>query len=274
MKRQLHIVMLFILGLGPAVPGQVAGPPQVENEQFHLYLLVGQSNMAGRGVPAEQDKQAHPRVFALNRESQWVPAIEPLHFDKPQLVGVGPGLAFGKAMAEADPNVIIGLVPCAVGGSPVSVWKAGAYYAQTGVYPYDDAVRRCKAAMQRGIFKGILWHQGESDCNPQDGPLYRRRLTALIADLRRDLHDPNLSFVAGLPADAFVARKPDAALVIDAIQAVAEADEKVHWVSAQGLSCKADQVHFNADAARRLGRRYARATIQKRNIVVDKEVRE
>ena len=47
---------------------------------------------------------------------------------------------------------------------------------------------------------------------------------------------------------------------------VAEADERVFWVSATGLTCKDDQVHFNTEAARQLGRRYARAVVTKQNV--------
>lgn len=260
------ILALFSLILGRMIPGRASQVPMADKARFHLYLLIGQSNMAGRGAVAAQDKQAHPRVFALNRSNTWTPATEPLHFDKPRYVGVGPGVAFGKALAKANPNVTIGLIPCAVGGSPISVWRKGAYYEQTRVYPYDDAVERCRIAMQGGVLKGILWHQGESDSNPQDGPLYAPRLTALIANLRKDLGDPNLLFVAGTPADAFIERHPDAMLVVDAIETVAQADGNVYWVSAHGLACRADQVHFNAGAARQLGRRYAQAVLQQRNI--------
>jgi len=271
MRRRDLIGFLLFLVLGAT--GSLSAAEEVEGARakLHLYLLAGQSNMAGRGAVAEQDKTIHPRVFALNRENQWVPAREPLHFDKPTYVGVGPGLAFGKALAEADPNATIGLIPCAVGGSPISVWKQQAYHPQTGAHPYDDAIKRCRIAMQQGVLKGVLWHQGESDSNPQDGPLYAQRLTALISNLRRDLQAPNLLFVAGTPADAFIGRKPDAALVIDAIKAVAEADANVYWVSARSLACKADQVHFDADAARALGRRYAEAVIKKKNIDRDSQ---
>jgi len=242
---------------------------EVEEDAFHLYLLAGQSNMAGRGVPAELDRTAHPRVFALNRENRWVPAVEPLHFDKPAIVGVGPGLAFGKAMAQADPNVVIGLIPCAVGGSPISAWKPEAYYAATGVRPYDDAMARCRIAGQRGTFKGVLWHQGENDSNAEDGPLYAQRLTELIRQLRQDLKAPDLLFVAGTPADAFIARTPESRFVIEAIQAVAKADQRVFWVSAAGLACKDDQVHFSTEAARTLGLRYAQAMLRRQNITPD-----
>src|SRR5690606_20034235 len=61
--------------------GALQAPPGVKKENFHLYLLVGQSNMAGRGKVEEVDKEVHPRVFSLGKESTWVPAQEPLHFD-------------------------------------------------------------------------------------------------------------------------------------------------------------------------------------------------
>jgi len=271
MRRRDLIGVLLLLALGTTRPLSAVEKVEGAGAKLHLYLLAGQSNMAGRGAVAEQDKTIHPRVFALNRENQWVPAREPLHFDKPTYVGVGPGLAFGKALAEADPNVTIGLIPCAAGGSLISVWKREGYHSQTRSHPYDDAIKRCRIAVRRGVLKGVLWHQGESDSNPQDGPLYAQRLTDLISNLRRDLQSANLLFVAGTPADAFIARKPDAALVIDATKAVARADENVYWVSARGLACKADRVHFNADAARELGRRYAEAVIRRKNIDRDSQ---
>ncbi|NLZ04839.1 MAG: sialate O-acetylesterase [Phycisphaerae bacterium] len=269
MRSRFFFTLLLLGVLAGATWAQENPLPGVQKDAFHLYLLAGQSNMAGRGVLTEQDKTAHPRVFALNRENRWVPAVEPLHFDKPAIVGVGPGLAFGKAMAEADPNVIVGLVPCAVGGSPISVWRPQAHYPATGVHPYDDAIARCRIAGQRGVFKGVLWHQGESDSNAEDGPLYAQRLTELIRRLRQDLSAPDLLFVAGTPADAFIARTPDSRFVIEAIRAAAKVDERVFWVSAAGLACKDDQVHFNTEAARTLGLRYAQAMLRRQNLTLD-----
>lgn len=267
MKRRLRFVVLVCVVVATASWAKNDPLHHVEKNRFHLYLLAGQSNMAGRGIPADQDKTAHPRVFAMNRLNTWVPAVDPLHFDKPTIVGVGPGLSFGKAMAEADPNIVIGLIPCAVGGSPISVWRPHTYYAATSVYPYDDTIARCRVASQRGIFKGILWHQGEGDSNANDGPLYAQELTELIQRLRQDLCVRDLPFVAATPADAFIARRPESQFVIEAIQTVARADDRVFWVSAAGLPCKNDQVHFNTEAARELGLRYAQAMIHKQNII-------
>lgn len=266
MKKHVCFVLVLLCCFSQAYGGANHRLPRVAKERFHLYLLAGQSNMAGRGVPTEEDKTAHRRVFVLNQENRWTLATDPLHFDKPKIVGVGPGLTFGKTMADADPNVMIGLIPCAVGGSPISAWKPEAFYDATGVHPYDDAMKRCRIAKRRGVFKGVLWHQGESDSNAMDGPLYTKRLTELITRLRRDLGKPDLLFVAGTPADAFIERKPDAHPVIEAIKAVANADENVLWVSAAGLACKSDLVHFNTEGARELGRRYAQAVMMKQNV--------
>src|SRR5688500_14580950 len=99
--------------------------PPAQKDKFHLYLLAGQSNMAGRGVVEEQDRTPHPRVYSLNEKEEWAPAAEPLHFDKPKIAGVGPGFAFAKAIADANADVTIGLIPCAIGGTPLSSWQPG-----------------------------------------------------------------------------------------------------------------------------------------------------
>jgi hypothetical protein len=96
-------------------------------EKFHLFLLVGQSNMAGRGTVEQQDKTPHPRVLMLNKEGAWVPAIDPMHFDK-SAAGVGLGKTFGTLYADANPGITVGLMPCAFGGSPIDAWKPAAIY--------------------------------------------------------------------------------------------------------------------------------------------------
>lgn len=261
MMSKLSVSCVALLLSLVAITHAQDGPPAgLDQNDFHLYLLAGQSNMAGRGAVAAEDKTPHPRVFVLNRLNRWVPAVDPLHFDK-SWAGVGPGLTFGKVMAEADPNVTIGLIPCAVGGSPISVWKPHAYYQPVNVYPYDDMIVRYRIATQHGVLKGVLWHQGEGDSNPTDGPLYVSRLTELIQRLRTEFQVPNLLFVAGTFVDAYIARVPDSQFVLAAIRKVAGADENVLWITGAGLPCMDDRVHFNAAGARALGRRYAEAVL-------------
>ena len=154
-----------------------------KKENFQLYLLIGQSNMAGRGDIGDTDKQPHPRVFTLTKDNIWVEAVDPIHFDK-DIAGVGPGLTFGKTMADNNKNVRIGLIPCACGGSAISHWKAGAWFEQTKSHPYDDALKRAKIAMEDGTLKGILWHQGEGDSNAESAGLYEQRLAEFITTIR------------------------------------------------------------------------------------------
>ncbi|MEK7412141.1 MAG: sialate O-acetylesterase, partial [Planctomycetota bacterium] len=114
---------------------------------FHLYLLVGQSNMAGRGKPDEESTKPPPRVLMLTKDLQWVPASDPMHFDKPT-AGVGPGVTFGRCLAEANDKIRIGLIPCAIGGTSINVWKPRAATAPT--HPWEDMLARTKAAVSAG----------------------------------------------------------------------------------------------------------------------------
>ena len=199
MKTALCSVLVLLAAVATAPvhaddADRVQLPPK---ERFHLFLLVGQSNMAGRGKVAPQDEKAHPRVLVFNEQRQWVPATDPLHFDKPGIVGVGLGKTFGETIAEANPNVTIGLIPCAVGGSPIDSWQPGGYHAQTKSHPYDDTLKRAHAALEHGTLRAILWHQGESDSQPGKAKVYESKLHALIQRFRSELEAPEVPFVAG-----------------------------------------------------------------------------
>lgn len=256
MKRWIIICVIFALfSFG-------CSDRYVSRQKFHLYILAGQSNMAGRGQVEEQDTQPHPRVFALNKEGQWQPAVEPLHFDKPKIVGVGPGFAFGKAMAEHKKHVRIGLIPCAAGGSPISSWTEGGYHDQTKSHPYDDTIRRARIAMQSGVIKGIIWHQGESDSKPERAKVYQAKLEELIANFRRELGDDDLPFVVGKLGDFFVARNPNAATINKILERISLTVENTACADVAGLTPKSDLVHFDAKSARELGRRYAELMIK------------
>jgi mannose-6-phosphate isomerase-like protein (cupin superfamily) len=227
---------------------------------FHIYLLLGQSNMAGRGRIEAQDQETHPRVLALDQENEWVFAADPLHYDKP-IAAVGPGLTFGKTMAEHDPGVRIGLVPCAAGGSPITSWEPGGYWEQTRSHPYDDMLARARVAAEVGVLAGALWHQGESDSNEADAPLYEQRLVGLIQRLRADLGASELPFVCATLGEFVVLRNPWAGEVNAVLRRIAELSSHTACVEARGLGHKGDKTHFHAQAARELGRRYARAMI-------------
>lgn len=257
----VRLIFIIVAALSPAVFAQTQ--PLPAKEQFHLFLLAGQSNMAGRGAVTPADKTPVARVLMLNQAGEWVPAVDPMHFDKPSIVGVGLGRTFGSLMAKANPSLTIGLIPCAVGGSPIEVWKPGAFYEPTKSHPWDDAIRRAKIALRAGTLKGILWHQGESDSNAANSPMYEAKLHDLIARLRAELSAPDVPFVAGQlgnfpdnPWNEFKTR-------VDRVhRGLPEKVSRAAYVSAEGLKHNGDKVHFDADSLREFGRRYAEAYLK------------
>jgi hypothetical protein len=231
-------------------------PPR---ENFHLFLLVGQSNMAGRGQVADEDRQPHPRVLTFTKQSKWAPAIDPLHFDKSS-VGVGIGRTYGIEIATANPDITIGLIPCAAGGSPISSWEPGGYHSQTKSHPYDDAIKRAKQALEVGVLKGILWHQGESDSLPGPAEVHEQKLHALIARFRRELGVPDVPFIAGQMGQFDERPWSDAKKLVDTAQQSLPAKvAHTAFVNSNGLGHRGDEIHFSTPAYRELGRRYAEA---------------
>jgi hypothetical protein len=251
-----HAVLSILVLWGASASPCTAAEPHEKpppKPRFHVYLLMGQSNMAGRGRMTEADRRPVERVWMLDKENRWVPAAHPLHFDKPKIAGVGVGIAFAKRMNAEDPAIQIGLVPCAVGGTPLSRWSEGGDL-------YQNAVARAKVAMQRGTLKGVLWHQGESDTGtPENANTYGERLARMIGDLRAELGSPKLPFVAGRLGEFYVrAKKRPGVVTVDAaLAALPKRVERTGCASAEGLDHKGDVVHFDADALREFGRRYA-----------------
>jgi len=227
---------------------------QTAPESMRIFLLIGQSNMAGRGAVEPQDKVPHPRIFALNEKLDWVPAVDPLHFDKPKVAGVGPGMGFARTVAEARPTAIIGLVPAAVGGTSLNEWAVGGKL-------YTDAVRRAKVALQRGHLAGILWHQGEGDSNAKSAATYSARFTVMISQLRKDLGAPDVPVIVG-ETGRF---RPNGAAINAVLATIPQAVPRCAFVSSEGLTDRGDHLHFNSASQREFGRRYAAAWLKLEN---------
>lgn len=176
---------------------------------LNIFILAGQSNMSGRGgvvnhgqngmvnetwdgvIPPEC--QSNLNILKLNAGFQWVEAQEPLHqdIDLGKVCGVGPGMSFANSVLKRDPNIgVIGLVPCAIGGTNISEWARG------GVL-YNHMIRRTEAALQGGgKLQGLLWYQGESDTQSlEDAKLYRFRLKRLFKNVLHDLQSPSLPVI-------------------------------------------------------------------------------
>lgn len=220
-------------------------------DHMRLFLLMGQSNMAGRGKVEPRDQVTDPRIFMLTKARQWVPAKEPLHFDKGPGTGVGMGLEFARTLLASDPKITVGLIPCAKGGSALDAWKAGGEL-------YTEAVARAREAMKSGTLAGILWHQGESDHMHERVVTYGDRFAAMIAQLRKDLAAENVPVVIGeLGRFQPLSREFNAALPKISRQLPLCAS-----VTSEDLGHKGDGLHFDAASQRILGQRYAAAFLK------------
>ncbi len=245
-----------------SIPGSGRPDPELQ-----VFLLIGQSNMAGPPLPTAEDLEAHGRVQALGyddcsggrRYNQWHPATPPLHGCD---FGVGPGDYFGKILAEAYPEATIGLVPCAIPGVDIDYFRKGVISrrrAEFAIPPdnrapgaYDWVVERSRLAQQVGVIRGILFHQGESDAGD---PAWPGKVLGVIESLRRELALGPVPFVAGelLYGGACEEHNP---LIGDLVRRLTNA----HLVSATGLA-GFDEYHFDLAAQRELGRRYASAML-------------
>jgi hypothetical protein len=215
-------------------------------DDFELFLLIGQSNMAGRGMIEPSDQVPHPSVFMLTKDKTWALAVDPLHFDKPDLAGAGLGLTFGRAVVDASPEANVGLIPAAFGGSSLDQWSPEGKL-------YSNAIERVRVAQQKGIVRAILWHQGESDSAADKVATYAQRFKVLVEHLRKDIGDPNLPVLVGGLGEF----RDASAAMNNVLKELPHEISRCGFVSSHGLSDKGDKIHFDTPSLRELGRRYA-----------------
>src|SRR5688500_9897647 len=205
MKSTLIIGCLFIISIEVCGQGEriLYFPKETEyvnrlpkKKNVWIFVMAGQSNMAGRGVVEAQDTLSHPRIITINQANKFVFAKEPLHFYEPALTGLDCGLSFAKKLiTEIDSSITILLVPTAVGGSSTQQWLGDSLHRNVKL----QSNFRSKVAFSRkhGIIKGILWHQGESDTESNLIPGYEERLEKLFEQLRSYTGVPDLPLFIG-----------------------------------------------------------------------------
>ena len=223
-----------------------------------IYLLVGQSNMAGRGNLGDDAPISNERIEKLDRSDKWVAATEPLHFDKPS-AGAGLGMSFARIVADRDRSVTVGLVPCAVGGSALDEWLPGAHL-------YVEAMRRAKIAQKDGEIKAILWHQGESDADRgKREASYNARLAKMVAAMREELglDAKKVPFLFGSIGEFMHAPYYDGNCSLNKVMRhAADLIPNSAWVEGGDLTCNGDMIHFNTRSVRTFGQRYAAAYLR------------
>ncbi|KAL5056308.1 hypothetical protein RYX36_036990 [Vicia faba] len=242
--------------------------PKANPPKRQIFILSGQSNMAGRGgviknphhtpnkrwnglIPPECSPD--PSILRFSAALKWEQALEPLHadIDTKKVCGVGPGMVFANAIRKSVPGEL-GLVPCAVGGTAIKEWARGEEL-------YENMVKRVKESVkgdENAEIKALLWYQGESDTSSEhDAEAYKLNMENLIHNVRQDLDSPSLPIIQVALASGF-----------EYIEKVREAQKGINIpnvvsVDAKGLQLKEDNLHLNTEAQIKLGHMLAQSFV-------------
>lgn len=264
----------------PASRAFGAGQPGGIDQDFHVYLAFGQSNMEGfPGIEAQDKVDIDARFQMLaavdfaslgRSQGQWYPAVPPLCRSS---TGLCPADYFGRTLVSRLPQRMrVGVVNVAVAGCRIELFDRDTYeaYAATaapwmktiiagyGGNPYQHLVDMARIAMQRGVIKGVLLHQGESNTNDAAWPekvakIYRN----LLSDL--NLQAASVPLLAGETVHAD--QQGAAASVNEIIAQLPKVLPTAHVVSSRGCESRPDRLHFTPAGYRELGRRYAEAVL-------------
>lgn len=262
---------------------QIASKIRVELSQIHevaekpevLFLLGGQSNMAGNGFTQDLSdahryrpyRRAPKNVSVWDaRNKQWKPLELGDRF--------GPEIGFAHALSKAMPDKHIGIVKYAVGGTSMDKWKStGKLYKQL-LGDYENALNSTPDAK----LEAMLWHQGESDSDDKEvAEVYQDKLVQHIHSIRKDTGEENLLFILGQinPAKNFrgrdrfqyakMVRKAQAELNMYNVEMIKTDDCKknayihgaVGTTQEQQIPENEDNIHYSADGQLKLGKRFA-----------------
>jgi hypothetical protein len=269
----------FLIGAAAVTLGSSqAGAP---DPNFHIYLAFGQSNMEGFPGIEAQDKTGVNKRFQMlaavdfanlgRKKGEWYDAVPPLCRTS---TGLCPADFFGRTMVSRTPaRITIGVVNVSVAGCKIELFDKDTYqaYAATapawmnniikeyGGNPYQHFVDMAKLAQKKGVIKGILLHQGESNTNDKEWP---NKVAKIYRDLIRDLNlrAENVPLLAGETVNA---DQQGATASMNAI--IAELPKVLrnsYVVSSKGCECRPDHLHFTPAGYRELGNRYAEKMLE------------
>lgn len=218
---------------------------------IHSFLLIGQSNMAGRGFIHEVEPIDNEHLYVL-RNGRWRRMHSPVHFDRPK-AGICLAESFA-ALYQKDHDVDVGLIPCADGGTCLDQWQVGSLL-------FDHACYMAELASRTSTIAGVLWHQGESDCTDERYPAYEEKLTVILEAFRKRLGLDDVPFLLGGLGD-YLAECDRGTVAVNyphvnrSLQALAEKLPMTGFVPATGLTCNPDFLHIDAASLREFGVRY------------------
>lgn len=218
-------------------------------------LMIGQSNMAGRGYLDAVKPIVNENIKML-RNGRWQMMAEPINFDR-QVAGVSLAASFAASYCVDHPEAVIGLIPCAEGGSCIDEWLPGGEL-------YTHAVFQCQLALKNSELLCILWHQGESDSSGDRPRQYYEKLSRVFESLKRDLNLKNTPIlIGGLPdflgKVGFGAYATEYEAINQALEAYTDENDLTYFITAKGLTSNPDGIHIDAQSQRRFGVRYYEA---------------
>ena len=217
----------------------------------HSILLIGQSNMGGRGFVNEVEPIHNDKLFVL-RNGRWRAMYVPVNPDR-----VTSGLNLSESFADLyskDHDAEVGIIPCADGGTSIDQWCVGGLL-------FDHACYMAELASRTSTIAAVLWHQGESDCSKERYPVYAKKLNVVLNAFREKLNLYDVPFLLGGLGDYLKDYGSEDISknyihINEALKIVANENPMTSFVSAKGLGGNPDNLHFSAKALREFGVRY------------------
>ncbi len=242
--------------------------PKEHQGHMHLFILAGQSNMVGWS-PIPEGERTDPRIYVFGKDYRWRIANHPVEDASNQvdmvsenlIAGFGPGIDFAFAIIESQPDIVIGLIPCAKNSSGIIQWQRDLSDQSL----YGSCLKRVRAASPMGEVAGILFFQGETDAadpiqypDPPPHPSeWSDLFTTFITDMRYDLKQPDMPVVFAQIGSTWA---PEAYPNWDFIMRQ-QASLQLHrsaMIITSDLPLQ-DGVHFTTDSYRIIGSRFAKA---------------
>lgn len=224
-----------------------------------VFVMAGQSNMAGRGGVEAQDQEINPAILEMDDLFILHEKKEPNTIYQGSLAGLDCGLSFGNALLSQMPEgTAIVLIQCSISSTSIQQWLGDSLRV---VKLYSNMLERSRAGLRRGKLAGVLWLQGEENAGSGDlAAGYDKLLSALVSNFRRDIGQAAIPFYVGyLPSWC---KRPFTDSVNAGIRRASTSLANMYVVPTDDLHPKGDSLHLDSEGQRTLGRRFATLVLQ------------
>jgi hypothetical protein len=216
-----------------------------------IFVMAGQSNMAGRGVANHQytPPASDLRASLLGNDYKWKEFIDPYDSSVNQVdtVSSDGGTQQGSWLAQfanihlRNVGVPIAFIPCARGGSTIASWARSTSRSTL----YGSCLNRLNVT--GGKAKAVLWFQGEIDSNVPIAT-YRAALNQLADDFASDMNGvPTIPTIIGSAPYAGIHR---AGARIGTLQAIEDNDDLLMGPAVYDVNIddeSGDGIHFKSN---------------------------